>query len=134
MKRIIFLCAFFLISVTVHAQVYKYSTTGFSYKSYNETYGYWGEWSDWEYSNLLVVLDLGRERITVYTDDLQEYDIYDVDEDQYDSDGDLCLSMSCVDQDGNRCGVRLLYNDNVEAMQLYIDYSNVTFVYNIEER
>ena len=134
MKRIILFCAVFFASVAVHAQVHKYNTTGFSYKLYNETYGYWGEWSDWEYSNLLVVVDLGRERITVYTDERQEYAIYDVDEDRYDSDGDFCLSMSCVDQDGARCGVRLLYNSNSDGMQLYIDYSDIIIVYNIEAR
>lgn len=128
-----FLCVLFFSSITciLTAQTYKYNTTSFAYKQVVN--GYWTEWSDWEPSHMLVVISLDREVINIYSDLMQEYDIYEYNGEESDPDGGKSLKFNCVNQDGLRCQIRIRVQSD-GSKQLYVDFNDVMFVYGIEEK
>lgn len=131
MKKFILACLFLtaLISSSF-AQSYKYYSTEFAYKVKND-YGTWSEWSDWVSSHCLITINLDRNVINIYSDEPQEYDIYDYDDSFIDDrDGGQSLTLKCVDRDALRCQIRLRVQTNSQ-LQLYVDYNDVMFVYNI---
>ena len=135
MKKLIIIISFLLCfaGIDSFAQNYKYMTTDFAYKV-KDNYGNWSDWSDWEDSRCLVNINLDREEISIYSDERQEFTIYEWAEDTTrDSDGGEQMEFSCVDADGLRCTIRLrVQNDG--QMQLYVDYRNLMYVYCIEEK
>lgn len=79
-------------------------------------------------------MNIDRDIVTIYSKVTQEYDVIEVlSEDERDPDGGVSTTLLCVDADGTRCHMRLRSQSN-GALQLYIDYSNVSFVYNVESR
>lgn len=119
-------------SLMLHAEVLKFNATSLAYKSQNE-YGYWSDWSDWESCNILVVLNLDAERIDIYSSSAQEYDIYDYQGETYDEDGGTTMTLNCIDADGLRCEVRFRQQSDGQ-WQLYVDYADVMWVYNIQRK
>ena len=100
-----------------------------SYKPY-DTYTGWGEWTEWEDVNILIVIDLEDERITVYSKVTHELDIYDSDlEEGYEKN---ILSLWTIDNEGYKCRVRFVYYKDTEDRQLYVDYTNFIVVYSIK--
>ncbi len=133
MNRSVLLLMALCVSVMVSAEVYKYQATSLSSKSFNEYGGYWSKWSEWEDCNILVVLNSSAERINIYSSVTQEYDIYDVLDMSYDDDGGKTTTFKCIDANGLRCDVRLRVQSDGQV-QLYVDYSDFMFVYNIESK
>ena len=131
-KFLLALCAMlFCLGLETEAQVYKFTATDFAYRT-NEG-GVWSEWSDWSDCHILVVVNLDRGEIEIYSDELQEFSIYDAGTSHYDSDGGEQMDLKCVDIDGIRCGVRVrVQHDGL--VQLYIDYSDISYVYCLQER
>ena len=132
MKKLLFTLLFAMISICSFAQVYKYQTTELAIKTQNSR-GNWGDWSDWEDCSCLVVINLDKDKITIYSKERQEYDVYECDDPYEDSDGDTVIKMKAVDQDGDNCTVRLIIRKSGQT-QLYVDFNNVMWVYNIEEK
>jgi hypothetical protein len=135
MRKFIVILTFLLCfaGIDVMAQNYKYMTTDFAYKVKNE-YGRWSAWSDWEDSHCLVNINLDREEISIYSEEPQEFTIYEYSEDTtMDSDGGEQFEFSCVDADGLRCSIRLRVQSDGQ-MQLYVDYRDLMYVYCIKER
>lgn len=131
-----FLITLFLIISFAYcsfAQTFKYYSTEFSYKTKNN-YGYWSKWSEWESSHCLIVINLDRMVINIYSSTTQEYDIYDFDGGiSEDNGGGEYMTLKCVDRDGLRCELRLrVQTDN--QIQLYVDYNDVILVYNIRHK
>ena len=133
MKKLFLLFSLLLCVAVSQAQVYKYTATSFSIKTYNETYDYWGDWSDWEPCKVLVVINTEQDKITIYSDVVQEYDVYDWEDLGTDADNGTSSAFSCVDVDGVQCTVRLRKQSD-GSLQLYVDYANIMWVYNIEAR
>lgn len=133
MKKTLLLAALMLcLGFVAKADVIKCTATAFSIKTYDENRGRWSDWSKWEDCHMLVVLD--DEKVTIYSQEMQEYDIYATEsEDEKDRDGGITDEFRCVDQDGTRCSMRLRRQKS-GAVQLYIDYRNVIWVYNLESR
>ncbi len=132
MNRSVLLLMALCVSVMVSAEVFKFQATSLSSKYFNE-YGYWSEWSEWENCNILVVINSSAERINIYSSVPQEYDIYDSHDVSYDNDGGKTTTFKCIDADGLRCDVRLRVQSDGQV-QLYVDYNNFMFVYNIESK
>ena len=133
MKKIIILTlalAFGFIA-NMEAQTYKYQTTDFAYKTKNSK-GYWSDWSDWEEVRCLVSISLDRDVINIYSQEPQEFDIYDQDGKSEDNNGSS-FSLRCIDKVGLRCGVRFRKQDN-GVLQLYIEYSDMIYVYCLKEK
>lgn len=131
-KSAIFVVLLLLSVCELKAQVYKYQTYCFSYKTKSD-YGVWSNWSEWEDSDMLVVINLDKERFTIYSTEIQEYDIYEYEGDEDDRYGGETASFKCVDSHGLRCGVRLRTQADGQ-LQLYIDYNDMRWVYGIVRR
>ena len=127
MKKL-FLLICLLATVTVaQAEVIKLQATSYAYKYQN---GYWTDWTDWEYTTVLIVVNTDNNRINIYSNTPQEYDIYDYGRTHYDDDGGETTTLKCIDADGLRCEVRIRVERNGNR-QLYIDYNDAMWVYNI---
>lgn len=132
MKRILTLFMLIMcISLSSFAQVQWYQTTGFKKANvYNGTYS-WP--SQWETSNMKVSIDLDNDLITIYSPRTQVYAIYDTynNGNAYrDSGGGQTVKFYAVDQDYDKCTIRLRVESNGNS-QIYVDFSNVAWVYNV---
>ena len=134
MKRfIVALCTLLLCcGIEAQAQVLKFDATDFAYRTnYN---GRWSDWTDWEDCSILVVLNTDKEEINIYSAEPQELTIYAGDGEFYpDNSGGKQAEFKCVDLDGQRCTVRIRIQGDGQ-WQLYVDYSNISYVYCIEPR
>ena len=122
MRKVILLL-FTIICTTVSAQnILWFRTTDFAY-NYNST------WSDWEKSNLKIKIDTNKDLVIVYSKSIQIYKIlYEIDP-PYDATG-VQVSFKIVDQDGDYGKLRLRI-ENTGTSQIYIDFNNIHWVYNV---
>lgn len=133
MKKVLFLFSLLLVCGGVFASdVYKLQATSVAFKSVDE-YGNWDSWSEWEDCNILVVVNFPNDRINIYSSTPQEYDVYEYEEQTTDGEGGTIQTFKCIDASGTRCDLRLRVQAD-KQMQLYIDYLDVTIVYNIEHK
>lgn len=92
----------------------------------------WSDWINWEETSVLITIDTETGRITVYSSELQVYDIAGNEGESTDTDGDQTLSLHCIDDEGLQCTVRVVsLNSQNGEIQLYVDYNNVSWVYNV---
>ena len=123
---------FILCATVVFAQdIYKFRTTELAYQVYDSYNNQWSSWSDWQSTSVLVVIDLYKERITIYSSELQQYDVYEYYDEKVDSDGDSVSEFRAIDQDGIVCGIRFIRNTYTGRSQIYIDYSDMRWAYNV---
>lgn len=115
------------------AQVYKYVSTDFSWRYYDSVSRRWTSWSDWEDCSVLVVLNFNRETITIYSKEVQEYDIVSYEDVKDDNEGGQSLKLICVNEDGLRCHIRIRTLSNGRR-QLYVDFNDMMWVYNIDNK
>ena len=113
-----------------YSQTYKFRTSGFSVLEKNEK-GKWGKWSDLSWVNIMVSLDTDKNRLVVYSRNIQLYQIL-VYQPESESENDLVYSFTCKDNDGVDCTVSIITRKKQEnRKQLYITYSDHVIVYNI---
>ena len=113
-----------------YSQTYRFKTSGFSVLEKNER-GKWGKWSDLSLVNILVTLDTNKNRILVYSQNIQLYEILTY-QPESESESDLVYSFTCKDNDGVDCTVSIITrNKQDNRKQLYITYSDHVIVYNI---
>lgn len=113
-----------------YSQVYRFKTSGFSVLEKNEK-GKWGKWSDLGLVNITVTLDTDKNRIVVYSQNIQLYNIV-VYQPESESESDLVYSFTCKDNDGVDCTVSIITRKKQEnRKQLYITYPDHVIVYNI---
>ena len=133
MKKLLFLCSFLMIcGMTIANDVLKWQATELAYKT-TDNWGNWSDWSDWEDVSILVVINTATDRVNIYSSEPQEYDIYDYEPEETDSDGGTSITFHCVDVNGIRCDMRIRVQADGQV-QLYVDYSNIMFVYNVQSR
>lgn len=125
MKKLLFILLLFTLSNNVLAQEIKwFQTTEVAYK----LAGY--EWSDWQSSRINIKLDITNLKITIYSNEVQIYRIIDEVEPPYDPNG-AQLKYQVIDQDGDYGYLRFRMEKSTNSWQLYIDFNNVSWVYNI---
>ena len=113
-----------------YSQNYKFKTSGFSVLEKNER-GKWGKWSDLQLVNLLVSLDTDKNRIVVYSQVIQLFEIV-VYQPTEENDTDIVYSFTCKDNNGDDCTLSIITRKNQDnRKQLYINYNNRIIVYNI---
>ena len=113
-----------------YGQVYKFSTSGFSVLEKNEK-GKWGNWSDLELTKMMVSLDTNKNRIVIYSQIIQLFEIV-----TYlpatENETDIVYSFSCKDNDGVDCTLSIITRKKQDnRKQLYISYGDQIIVYNI---
>jgi len=112
------------------AQVYKFLTTGFSVMEKNAK-GNWGNWSELQKASIIISLDTDKNRIVVYSQEIQVYDIVDYQEKE-ENDKTLIYGFDCKDQDGEPFTISIITRKNQNnRKQLYINQKDVIVVYNI---
>lgn len=130
MKKLIgILFCFFIISLSF-GQALKMKATSFAYKIKINDY-LWDNWSSWQPSNVLIAV-FDTDRFVIYSEKVQIYDAIKNEGNTIDSDGDETLSILCIDNEGNRCRIRLvILNSENGRMQIYVDYNDAKWVYNV---
>ena len=112
-------------------QVYKFQTTGFSVLEKNEK-GSWGKWSDLQNVNLMVTLDTNKNRIVIYSEVIQLFDIIDYLPEK-ENETDLVYTFFCKDNNGEDCTLSINTRKNQNnRKQLYVNYDDRIIVYNID--
>ena len=117
-------------SAEASAQTLNFRTTSYAQATvYNGRY-YWG---DWESSNMLVTINLDTDIIKVYSPRTQVYKVYGTynNGNAYtDNSGGSNVKYYVYDQDGDRGEIRLRIERNGNS-QIYVDFSNVAWCYNV---
>jgi hypothetical protein len=133
MKIIKTLILFLFLSIGIQktfSQTYKFEATGFSVLEKDKT-GSWGIWSDLQPVNIVITLDTNRNRIIVYSKEIQLYEIQNYEQRQ-DSETDEIYPFVCKDIDGEPFTISIITRKNQGSRkQLYINQKNVIIVYNI---
>lgn len=113
-----------------YSQNYKFKTSGFSVLEKTEK-GKWGKWSDLDLVNILVTLDTNKNRIVVYSQIIQLFEIIDY-QPVEENNADIVYTFTCKDNEGVDCTVSIITRKKqANRKQLYINYDNRIIVYNI---
>ena len=131
-KTNIYIVLLFLVMGLQHSfgQNYKFKTSGFSVLEKTEK-GKWGKWSDLDLVNILVTLDTNKNRIVVYSQIIQLFEIIDYQPIE-ENDTDIVYSFTCKNNEGLDCTVSIITRKKQDnRKQLYINYEDRIIVYNI---
>ncbi|HQF48891.1 MAG TPA: hypothetical protein PLZ71_09570 [Flavobacterium alvei] len=129
--KIIIILAFLSIGLQKsYSQTYNFKTSGLSVLQ-KDSKGNWGKWSDLNLVNILVKLDTNKNRIIVFSESLQVFEIVDyipLEE----SESDSVYSFTCKDNNGENCTLSIITRKKQDnRKQLYINYEDRIIVYNI---
>ena len=131
MKKFLLVCICACLAYgTAVAEVIKLKATEFAIKTKNDN-GKWTKWTDWEETSCLIVINGDKDRINIYSAVTQEYDIIEDDGEEESDDGSVSHTFKCIDADGDRCDVRFRVQKDGQ-LQLYVDYADAMWVYNVE--
>lgn len=122
---------FLFVSTIVDAQTYYFKAFQFAYKEVN-SYGKWTNWSNWEPSSVYITMDLDTDKIVIYSPTTQVYQILSYSSSYTDNSGGKQSSFRFIDQDGDIGTLRLRVERNGNS-QIYIDFANVMWVYNVRK-
>jgi hypothetical protein len=113
-----------------YAQSYKFSTSGFSVLEKGQN-GKWGKWSDLSLVNMMVTLDTDKNRIVVYSQAIQVFEIVDY-QPVEENESDLVYTFTCKDNNGEDCTLSIIKRKQQDnRKQLYINYGDRIILYNI---
>jgi hypothetical protein len=113
-----------------YGQTYKFKTSGFSVMEKNQN-GKWGKWSNLDLVNILVALDTDKNRIVVYSEIIQLFEIIDY-QPLEENETDSVYTFVCKDNNGDDCTLSIITRKQQDnRKQLYINYNNRIIVYNI---
>jgi hypothetical protein len=113
-----------------YGQTYKFKTSGFSFMEKNQN-GKWGKWSNLDLVNILVALDTDKNRIVVYSEIIQLFEIIDY-QPLEENETDSVYTFVCKDNNGDDCTLSIITRKQQDnRKQLYINYNNRIIVYNI---
>ncbi len=130
-NRLLFLLFIIVSAQQVNAQTYKFVAKSFSVLEKNNR-GKWGDWSDLQTTSLMVTLDTDKNRIIVYSQEIQLYEILEYGE-QTESEADLIYPFICTDDDGQPFTISIITRKSQgNRKQMYINHPHVIIVYNIE--
>lgn len=129
-KKILFLLFLLVGFQCSFGQEYKFQTTGFSVLEKLPN-GKWGDWSKLENVNLLIKLDTNKNRIIVYSRDIQLYSIVQYEEKE-ENENDIIYPFTCTDGEGEPFVISIITRKNQNnRKQLYINQKEVILLYNI---
>lgn len=89
-----------------------------------------GQWSPWEDVNIRIKIDIDNDRVIIYSNKLQIYDIISEIEAPSDSIGKQ-LAFKFIDQDDDIGTLRFRVQNN-GVKQIYIDFNDISWVYNVK--
>ena len=129
MKRLVFVILF-LFSMCCYAgdSIRYYETTSFSIKRIAN--GEWTDWSEWEDSGMIITMNITKDVVEILSPKAQIYKITEYDDFYIDQEDGRNVNFSFEDQDGDKGTMRLRIEKNGNS-QLYVEYANVMWVYNL---
>lgn len=131
-RRLFFALFFIVLALSSVGQVAKFKSTSYSLKFKDKHNGKWGKWTQSEKAIVLITIDIDNDRIKIFSKREQVYDIIKYYDAKTDVDGDETIQFHCVNEDGLKCFVRFVtLNSNDGQRQLYVDFSDIMWVYNI---
>ena len=129
MKKFLIFAVLALASLMSSAETYWYKASSYAYR-YTDSRGYWAEWTDWMRCNVNISFDLEDDIITIYSNKTQIYAVIDYNGKSSDGQGGEYVSYKVIDQDYDFGTIRLRIESNGNS-QLYVDFANVMWVYNV---
>ena len=129
-KFILSLLLFLLPFFSSWAQVYNFLTTSYAQREYNYSTRTWKPWTDWYECSVKGVLNLNTCVVIIYSKTTQVYSIVEYLGSYKDAGGGETLEMKVIDQDNDKGSIRLRREKNGNV-QLYVDFANVMWVYNV---
>jgi hypothetical protein len=131
-KKLLFLCLISLfIFSSAYSQVYKYRAKQVAFKSKND-YGRWTDWTEWDDCDILTVINLEKNKFTIYSKETQEFDVVKIYPKEYDENEVEVFRLLVVDKNGLRCNIRQRFvKSEYYHSQLYVDYADLMYVYNL---
>jgi hypothetical protein len=132
MKKLFLSIILLLLSFVSNAQNILKLRTSHTCEKHTDYYGNWTDWSAWKEANILIVIDGQQERITIYTETTQTFDIIENEGQSTSDKGDPTLNYYCIDENGTRCRIRIIKRDD-STTQIYADYSNIILCFNIKK-
>jgi hypothetical protein len=125
---ILIVCLFSFVTISNAQVVNWFKATSFSYR-YVDDYGYWTNWSKWEECNIRIQFLYSKDVIIIYSNKTQNYKIINMVEPPYDPNG-VTVKYQVYDSDGDYGYIRLRVEDNGNS-QIYVDFNNISWVYNV---
>jgi len=133
MKSIKYLLFFlFIVSFTSYAQQFRFKTTALTVLE-KDAKDNWGKWSKPEATTLFVTLDYDKNKIVIYSREIQHYTIVEYLKKEV-TKTDEINSYLCKNQFGN--AVKISFFTRVDLgnkPQLYVYFKDVIFCYDIVE-
>ena len=108
-----------------------YRTISYAYQQ-TDSCGNWEEWSDWEDSDMLIVINFDTDVVIIYSPERQRYQVTEYIRSYTDGSGGKQVEFAFIDQDGDRGHLRLRIEKNGNS-QIYIDFNNVRWCYNVRK-
>lgn len=128
MKRILIIIMFGLFCIgAIQAQTQWFKATEFAARVVNN--GYWTKWSNWESVDINIKFDLSNDLIIIYSQETQIYKVLEQVKSSYDSNGTQA-KFRVIDQDYDEGFLRLRVENNGNS-QIYVDYADISWVYNV---
>jgi len=81
-----------------YCQEYKFQATGFTVSEKDDK-GNWGKWSELQKTSLVINLNTIKNRIVIYSQEIQLYEILNYEAKQ-ENENDITYSFTCTDEDG----------------------------------
>lgn len=129
MKKLYTMLIVMLITIPCFAQTEYFTAYQYSSKVMMNN-GQWSNWLDWIATDIDVKIDFDKAKIVIYSNEPQIYRLIEEVEAPYD-DGGQQIKYRMIDQDGDYGSIRFRKQYN-GTIQLYIDYADIKWVYNIE--
>lgn len=118
----------FLFSSNARADnIEYYNAYQYSQKLVTDSY-----WDSWTHVNILITFNYTTDKIIIYSNKIQVYSIYNYDI-YYDNDGEKVLRFYFIDQDYDKGTMRLMVRPSGTS-QIYVDFANISWVYNVKKK
>ena len=119
-----------ICSLSSYSQQYRFKTTSVCVTEKNDK-GNWDKWSKAKEVNLVVTLDASKNRIIVYSEILQLFEILEY-IDEVETATNRTVAFVCKNNDGIDCNISIITRKNQgNRKQLYITYDDRILNYNI---
>lgn len=125
MKKIILgiILALFM-SIPSFSQIINFKATSVAIKEV----GY--KWSDWKKCDILITFNLRTDKVVIYSRSIQIYKVLTQGQSYIDESGGEQIKYDVIDQDDDLGDMRLRVERNGNS-QIYIDFADVSWVYNV---
>lgn len=125
MKKIILgIILTLFMSIPSFSQIINFKATSVAIKEV----GY--KWSDWQKCDILITFNLKTDKVVIYSRSIQIYKVITQGQNFIDESGGEQVKYKVIDQDNDLGNMRLRIETNGNS-QIYIDFADISWVYNV---